>query len=142
MLNLGSKTSPSSRTLSIPSNFWNYNWSTETGISLTFMLLLFLKNNLITISVTIILNINQWSLYYLKKVSYGQIDMLITIKYVVIFHKLLFEVTKIGVRLINWCVYPARPSDTVTQYTIYPLSHWWKDYSNGLGPYLATLSYG
>ena len=61
---------------------------------------------------------------------------------VVIFHKLLFEVTKIGVRLINWRVYPARPSDTVTQYTIYPLSHWWKDYSNGLGPYLATLSYG
>ena len=39
-------------------------------------------------------------------------------------------------------VYPLRPSDTVTKYTIYPLSYWWKDYSNGLGSYFATLLYG
>ena len=39
-------------------------------------------------------------------------------------------------------VYPTRPSDTVTKYTIYPLSYWWKDYSNGLGSYFATLSSG
>ena len=39
-------------------------------------------------------------------------------------------------------VYPARPSDTVTKYTKYPLSYWWKDYSNGLRGFFATLSYG
>ena len=37
-------------------------------------------------------------------------------------------------------VYLKRPSDTVTKYTIYPLSYWWKDCSNGLGSYFATLS--
>ena len=41
-------------------------------------------------------------------------------------------------------VYPTRPSDTVTKYTIYPpyQSYWSKEYSNGLGSYFATLSYG
>ena len=37
--------------------------------------------------------------------------------------------------------YPTRPSDTV-KYTVYLLSYWWNDYSNGLGSYFATLSYG
>ena len=69
------------------------------------------------------------------------------------FYKLLFEVKKIDVRLNKTLklkftlmlfdsVYPTRPSDTVTKYTTYPLSYWWKDYSNGLGSYFATLSYG
>ena len=69
------------------------------------------------------------------------------------FYKLLFEVKKIDVRLNKTLklkfilmffdsVYPTRPSDTVTKYTIYPLSYWWKDYSNGLGSYFATLSSG
>ena len=69
------------------------------------------------------------------------------------FYKLLFEVKKIDVRLNKTLklkfilmffdsVYPTRPSDTVTKYTIYPLSYWWKDYSNGIGSYFATLSYG
>ena len=67
-------------------------------------------------------------------------------------YKLLFEAEKTGVRLNKALklkfmlmffdsVYPARPSDTVTKYTIYPLSYWWKDYSNTLGSYFATLSY-
>ena len=38
-------------------------------------------------------------------------------------------------------VYPTRPSDTVTKYTVYPLPYWLKDYSNGLGSFFATLSY-
>ena len=69
------------------------------------------------------------------------------------FYKLLFEVKKIDVRLNKTLklkfilmffdsVYPTRPSDTVTKYTIYPLSYWWKDYSNGLGSYFANLLYG
>ena len=69
------------------------------------------------------------------------------------FYKLLFEVKKIDVRLNKTLklkftlmlfdsVYPTRPSDTVTKYTTYPLSYWWKDYSNGLGSYFATLLYG
>ena len=69
------------------------------------------------------------------------------------FYKVLFEVKKIDVRLNKTLklkfililfdsVYPTRPSDTVTKYTIYPLSYWWKDCSNGLGSYFATLSYG
>ena len=69
------------------------------------------------------------------------------------FYKLLFEVKKIDVRLNKTLklkftlmlfdsVYPTRPSDTVTKYTTYPLSYWWKDYSNGLGSYFANLLYG
>ena len=69
------------------------------------------------------------------------------------FYKLLFEVKKIDVRLNKTLklkfilmffesVHPKRPSDTVNNYTNYPMSYWWKDYSNGLGSYFATLSYG
>ena len=53
-------------------------------------------------------------------------------------YKLLFEFKKIDVRLNKTLklkfilffdsVYPKRPSDTVTKYTIYPLSYRWKDY--------------
>ena len=71
----------------------------------------------------------------------------------VFFYKLLFEVKKIDVRLNKtlklkfilmflYSIYPTRPSDTVTKYTIYPLSYWWKDYSNILGSYFTTLSHG
>ena len=41
-----------------------------------------------------------------------------------------------------YSIYPTRPSDTVTKYTIYPLSYWWKDYSNILWSYFTTLSHG
>ena len=34
-----------------------------------------------------------------------------------------------------------RHLDTMTKYTVYPLSYWWKDYSNSPGSYFATLSY-
>ena len=39
-------------------------------------------------------------------------------------------------------IYPTSPSDTVIKYTVYSLSYWWKDWSNGLGSYFATLLYG
>ena len=85
-----------------------------------------------------------------KKVSNGQSDINITIKYLFLFLQIIIRSQK------NWCetlklkfilmffdsVYPTRPSDTVTKYTIYPLSYWWKDYSNGLGSYFANLLYG
>ena len=64
-------------------------------------------------------------------------------------YKLLLEIIKIDVRVNKTLklkfmlmlfdrVYPRRPSDTVTKYTVYPLSYWWKDRSNGLGSYFAT----
>ena len=57
------------------------------------------------------------------------------------FYKLLFEVKKIDVRLnktlklkftlmVFDTVYLTRPSDSVTKYTVYPLSYWRKNYSN------------
>ena len=68
-------------------------------------------------------------------------------------YKLLFEFKKNDMRLNKTLklkfilmlfdsVYPTRLSDTVTKYTIYPLSYWWKDYSNNRGSYFATLWYG
>ena len=70
---------------------------------------------------------SQSSLYHLKKVSDGQSDIHITIKYVFLFLQIIIRSQK------NWCetlklkfilmffdsVYPTRPSDTVTKYTIY-----------------------
>ena len=64
-------------------------------------------------------------------------------------YKFWFEVKKTDVRLNKTLklkftlmlfdsVYPTRPSDTVTKYTIYPLSYRWKDYSYGLGSYFAA----
>ena len=58
-------------------------------------------------------------------------------------YKLLFKIKKIDMRLSKTLnlkfklmsfdsVYPTSPFDKVTQYTIYPLSHWWKYYSNSL----------
>ena len=43
---------------------------------------------------------------------------------------------------IDVSAYPTRPSDTATKVIIYPLSHWWKDYSNRVGTYFGTLPYG
>ena len=68
-------------------------------------------------------------------------------------YNLLFQAKKVDVRLnktfkLKFTLmffdnfYPTRPSDTVTKYTVYLLSYWWNDYSNGLGSYFATLSYG
>ena len=89
-----------------------------------------------------------------KNVSDGQSNLYITIKYVFIFLQIIIRSKKkIDVRdhktfklkfilMLFDSVYTIRPSDTVTKYTIYPLSYWWKDYSNGIGSYFATLSYG
>ena len=63
-----------------------------------------------------------------------------------LFSNELFEVKKIDVRpnktlklkfifMFFYSVYPTRPSDTVTMYTIYPLLFWLKNYSNGIGSY-------
>ena len=84
-----------------------------------------------------------------NKLPDGQSDIHITIEYVLCFYKVLFEVKKIDVRLNKTLklkllfdsIYRTRSSNTVTKYRIYPLSHRWKDYSNGLGSYFATLSY-
>ena len=153
MLNLGSKTSPSSQIFSLSSNFWNHRWGTETGVFPWPSCTVFVKNGRFTILVPIILSINQWSLYHLKKCQMGNQIYISQLSTSLCFYKLLFEVKKIDVRLNKTLklkfilmlfdsVYPTRPSDTVTKYTIYPLSYWWKDYSNGLGSYFATFSYG
>ena len=153
MLNLGSKTSPSSLVFSIPSNFRNHCWGTETGIFAWPSCIAFVKNDRITISVPIIVSINQWRLYHLKKCWMDNQIYISQLSTSLCFYKVLFKVKKIDVRLNKTLklkfililfdsVYPTRPSDTVTKYTIYPLSYWWKDYSNGLGSYFATLSYG
>ena len=34
--------------------------------------------------------------------------------------------------MFHGSVYPTRPFDTMTKYSIYSLSHWWKGYSNSL----------
>ena len=83
----------------------------------------------------------------------GQSDVHITITCVFIFLEIVKKNMYIYIKLNKTLklkfilmffdsVYPTRPSDTVTKYTIYPLSYWWKDYSNGLGSYFATLLYG
>ena len=84
-----------------------------------------------------------------KKVPGGQSDIHITTEYVFMFLQSTVRSKKIDVRLNKTLklkllfdsIYRTRPSDTVTKYRIYPLSHRWKDYSNGLGSYFATLSY-
>ena len=105
--------------------------------------IIFVKKDRITLSVPIILSINQWSFYKLKMYRFDNqiyISQLITSFFS---YKLLFEIKKIDMRLSKTLnlkfmlmfydsVYPTRPFDTVTKYTIYSLSHWWKDYSNSL----------
>ena len=65
-----------------------------------------------------------------KKVSDGQSDYISQLSASLLFYKLLFEVKKIHVRLNNTLklkfilvffdsVYPTRPPDTVTKYTVY-----------------------
>ena len=152
MLNLGSKTSPNSQTFRIPSNFRNHRWSTETGAFRWPSCYCFCKKWLNYIISSYYFKRKSMKSLSFKKVSDGQSDIRITIKYVFLFLQSVIR------SQTNWCetlklkfivmlfdsIYPTCPSDTVTKYTIYPppLSYWWKDYSNGLGSYFATLSYG
>ena len=129
MPNLSSKTSPSSHIFSIPSNFLNYRWGTETGAFPWPSCYCFCKKWS---------NFNISSYYFKhkslkslssKKMSDGQSDIHTTIKYIFLFQQILIRSEK------NWSntlklkfilmffdsVYPSRPSDTVTKYTIYPL---------------------
>ena len=132
MLNLGSKTSPSSQIFSIPSNFRNHRWGTETGAFPWPSCIVFVKNDRITILVPIILSINQWSIYQLKKSQIDNQKYISQLSASLCFYKLLFEVKKNEMKLNKTLrlkfilmlfdsVYPIRPSDTVTKYTIYPL---------------------
>ena len=105
--------------------------------------IIFVKKDRITLSVPIILSINQWSFYKLKMYRFDNqiyISQLITSLFS---YKLLFEIKKIDMRLSKTLnlkfmlmfydsAYPTCPFDTVAKYTIYSLSHWWKDYSNSL----------
>ena len=88
MVNLGSKTSISSQIFSIPSNLRNH--------FLDLHAVAFVKNDRLTISVPIILNINHWRLS-IKKVSDGQSDVHVTIKYVFIFLQIIIRSQN------NWC---------------------------------------
>ena len=152
MLNLGSITSSSSHIFRNSSNFWNHRWGTETGAFPWPSCYCFCKNDRIAISVLIILSINQLSLYHLKKFRMDNQIYISQLSTLLIFYKLLFEVKKIDVRLNQNLklkfifmffnrVCPTRYSDTATKYTAFPLSYWWP-YSNSLGSYFATLSYG
>ena len=152
MLNLASKTSPSSQTFSISSNFQSHCWGIETGAFPWPLCIVFVKNDRITILVPVILTINQWSLYHLKKYQMDNQLYISQLSTSLCSYKLLFEVKKIDMRLNETfkvkfilmlfdSIYPTGPSNTMAKYTIYPLSYWRKDYSNGLGSYFATWLY-
>ena len=130
MLNLGSKTSSSSQIFTIPSNFRNQAEALKQGHFLDLHVIVFIKYYWITISVTIILSINRWGLYHFKKCRMDNQIYISQLSASLLFYKLLFEVKKIDVRLNNTLklkfilvffdsVYPTRPSDTVTKYTVY-----------------------
>ena len=154
MLNLGSKTSPSSLVFSIPSNFRNHCWGTETGIFAWPSCIAFVKNDRITISVPIIVSINQWRLYHLKKCWMDSQIYISQLSTSLCFYKVLFVGKKIDVRLNktlklkslyrSFFIVSIRhvlPTPWLSiQFT--PISYWRKDYSNGLVSYFATLSYG
>ena len=153
MLNLGSKVLTSNQIFSISSNFWNHRWGTKTRAFPWPLCIVSVKIDWITILVPIILRINQWRLYHLKKCQMDNQIYILRLSTFLHFYKLLFKVKKIDVRLnktlklkftliLFYSDYATRPSETVTKYTIYLLSYWWKDYSNGLGSYFATLLYG
>ena len=153
MLNLGSKSSPSSHIFSISIKFWNHRWGTDTGVFPWLQCICFVKNDRITISVSIILSKNQWSLYHLKKCQLDNQIYILQLSTSLCFCEFLFKVKKTDVRLNKTLklkfmlmlfdsVYLTRPSNIVTKYTIYPLCHWWKNYSNGLECYFDTLLYG
>ena len=73
-----------------------------------------------------------------------QSDIHATIKYIFLFLQIIiwgqkdwYETMKLKFALMFFdSACPTRPSDTVTKYTIYPLSYWWKEFPNGLGSYL------
>ena len=99
MLNLGSKTLPSSQIYTIPSDFWNHAETLKQGHFLDLHVIVFVKNDRITISVPIILSINRWSLYHLKKCWTDNQIYILQLRTSSFFYKLLFEVKKIDVRL-------------------------------------------
>ena len=131
MLNLGSKTSPSSQVFGIPSNFRNQCRGTETGaFPWPSCIVLVKKWSNYKIS-SIILSINQWSLYHLKKYRMNNHIYISQLSTSLCFYKVLFEVKKTDVRLNKTLklkfilmlfdsVDLTRSSDTVTKYIIYP----------------------
>ena len=127
MLNLGSKTSPSSQIFGIPSNFPNHRWGTETGAFPWPSCYCFCK---------------KWSIYNIssyyfkhklmkflsfKKLWDGQSVIHITIKCVFIFLQIIIgsqknwsETLKLKFTLMFFdSVCPTRPSDTLAKYTVY-----------------------
>ena len=131
MLNLGSKTSPSIQIFSIPSNFRSHCWGTETGAFPWSACIVFVKNHQVTISVPLILSINKWSLYHLKKCRMDNQIYISQFSTSLCFYKVFFEVKKIDVRFKKTLelkfilmyfdsVYLTRPSNSLTKYTIYP----------------------
>ena len=134
MLSLGSKTWPSSQILVSPVIFETTAGTLRQGHFLDLNVIAFCKNDRITISVPIILSINQWSLYHFKKYRMDNHIYISQLRTSFFFYKLLFEVKKIDLRLNKALkltfilmffdsAYPTRPSDTVTKtkYTIYYL---------------------
>ena len=149
MLNLGSKLHPVVKFLAFPVIFETTTGALRQEHFLDLHVIIFVKNGRITTSVPIMLSINQWSLYHLKKCRMDSRIYISQLRMSFFFYKFLFEVKKLMWELklkfiltFFDSVYPTRPSDPLTNYTIYPLSYWWKDYSNSLGFYSATLSYG
>ena len=87
-----------------------------------------------------------------RKVSDGQSDIHITIKYVFIFLQIIIRSQKVDVRLNKALklkfilmvfdnVYPTRPFDTVTKYTIYRAIFLVERLFKWSWSYFATLSY-
>ena len=94
-------------------------------------LIIFAKNGRTTTSLAIILSIKYLSF---KKVLDRQSDIHATVKYIFLFLQIIiwgqkdwYETMKLKFTLMFFdSACPTRPSDTVTKYTIYPLSYWWK----------------
>ena len=150
MLNLGLETSPSSHIFNIPSNFWNHHWGTEKRAFPWSSCYCFCKKRWNYIISSYYFKHKSIKFLSFKKVLDGQSVMHITIMYVFLFLQIIIQSQKNCrdtlklkfILMIFDSVYPTRPCDTLTKCTNYPLSYCWKDYSNGLGSYFATLSYG
>ena len=153
MLHLGSKSSPSCQTFSIPCNFWNHRCDTETG---TFPW------------PSCYCSCENWknyniSSYYFKHKSMKsrlfkkcQIDNQMYKSQLIrsfFFYKLFILIQKIDVGLSKTLklklvllffdsVPPTNASHTVTKNTIYPLSYWWKRFASSLRTCFATLFFG
>ena len=120
----------SSQIFTILSGFLNHAETLRQGHFLDLHVIVFVKNDRIAISFPIILSVNRWSLYHLEKCRVDNQIYTLQVSTSLFFYKLLFEVKKIDVRLYKTLklkfilvffdsVYPTRPSDIVTKYTVY-----------------------